>query len=226
MEIKSLAVCLAVCAAVLTVCHGCSTGKEFITTFLPNYQRNARKDHRLHVVLTAQDSEANVHIQVASVGFSRRLTLSAGETRWVSLPCGSELQQQFVTENSAIRITSSAIISVVSFNRRYRTGDGAVVSPTNELGTDYFVYTPSGGMTCMDRLLAIVNGNSQNKITISPGAPSPTLPPDPCEDLKCRVKERCENGKCVHVSTATCRAMGDPHYQTFDGRRYDFQVKL
>lgn len=54
--------------------------------------------------------------------------------------------------------------------------------------------------------------------------PPPTPPPDPCEKVQCRVKERCVNGECVHVSTATCHAIGDPHYLTFDGRHYDFQV--
>lgn len=112
----------------------------------------------------------HIALQVASLHFSKRLTLSAGESRWVPLPSKSELQQQFVTANSAVTISSSAEISVVSFNRRYATGDGTVVFPTGELGTDYFVFTPSGGSRQFDKLTAIVNGNSHNQIIILPGA--------------------------------------------------------
>nr|XP_057909028.1 IgGFc-binding protein-like [Doryrhamphus excisus] len=163
-------------ATLLSVSHGCATGKEFITTFLPNYQNALWRvlflgnDHKLQVVLTAPGSEANVHIQIASVDFSMKLSLSAGESRWVSLPVGAELQQQFLTEKSAVRISSSADISVVAFNRRDRTGDGTVVSPTGQLGTEYLVFTPQGGTKCMDKLLAIVNGDSPNQITIIPSA--------------------------------------------------------
>ncbi|XP_040020452.2 IgGFc-binding protein [Gasterosteus aculeatus] len=169
MEARPLAVFWALCAALLAACHGCSTGKEFITTFLPNARSDGRNDHRLHVVLTAQGSEADVNIQVASVKFNTQLRLSPRESRWVSLPCGAELQSEFVNANSAVRISSSTAISVVSFNRRFATGDGGVVSPTKELGTDYFVFTPSTGNS-MDNVFAIVNGNNQNQITIIPDA--------------------------------------------------------
>ncbi|XP_056237753.1 IgGFc-binding protein-like [Seriola aureovittata] len=163
MEIKGLLVCLA--AALLAVCHGCSTGKEFITTFLPNSRQRNAKGHRLELVLTAQGSAASVHIQVASARFSQRVTVPAGESLRVSLPDACELRKQFVLANSAVRISSSAAISVVSFNLRFATGDGSVVFPNEELGTDYFVYTPSIGSK---KVLAIVNGNSRNQITITP----------------------------------------------------------
>ncbi|KAK1896268.1 IgGFc-binding protein [Dissostichus eleginoides] len=191
MEIRPLTVCLAVCAALLAVCHGCSTGREFITTFLPNYQRSSGKQHTLHLALTAQDSDATITIKVSSLRFSRKLSLSAGQSQWVSLPCGSELQKQFVNENSAVQISSTAAISVVSFNRRFATGDGAVVSPTEELGTDYFVFTPSGGKSGMDKLVAIVNGKSQNRITILPGA-----------DVSLRGGNKWKRGKAMTIQLA------------------------
>lgn len=64
--------------------------------------------------------------------------------------------------------------------------------------------------------------HSNSKLCLS--APSPTPPPkDPCESVKCGWREECRKGVCDRVNTATCWAVGDPHYRTFDGMRYDFQ---
>nr|XP_032660607.1 IgGFc-binding protein-like [Chelonoidis abingdonii] len=52
------------------------------------------------------------------------------------------------------------------------------------------------------------------------------IPVPSCSSVQCRKKETCQmtNGKpeCVAISLATCWALGDPHYRTFDGRNYDF----
>ncbi|KAL7840269.1 hypothetical protein AOLI_G00255920 [Acnodon oligacanthus] len=50
-----------------------------------------------------------------------------------------------------------------------------------------------------------------------------TPPPDPCAAVKCREREQCQKGVCVPTESATCWAVGDPHYKTFDGKRFDFQ---
>uniref|UniRef100_H2RJX0 Fc gamma binding protein n=1 Tax=Takifugu rubripes TaxID=31033 RepID=H2RJX0_TAKRU len=50
---------------------------------------------------------------------------------------------------------------------------------------------------------------------------------DPCEDVKCRIKEKCRvvkgEAECVPVYTGTCWAWGDPHFHTYDGYNFDFQ---
>lgn len=48
-----------------------------------------------------------------------------------------------------------------------------------------------------------------------------------CQDKGCGAGQQCKvvNGirQCQALSYSTCKATGDPHYVTFDNKRYDFQ---
>lgn len=48
-----------------------------------------------------------------------------------------------------------------------------------------------------------------------------------CNKLSCSPYEKCElmDGvrRCQPIGKAICEAVGDPHYVSFDGKRFDFQ---
>ena len=48
-----------------------------------------------------------------------------------------------------------------------------------------------------------------------------------CQDVGCRAGQQCQvvDGirDCFPVSYSTCQARGDPHYQSFDQQRFNFQ---
>ncbi|KAF3840367.1 hypothetical protein F7725_019084 [Dissostichus mawsoni] len=92
-------------------------------------------------------------------------------------------------------------------HRRWRRG-----FPTEELGTDYFVFTPSGGKSYMDKLVAIVNGKSQNRITILPGA-----------DVSLRGWNKWKRGKAMTIQLAPYASYLLRGRTTFTGTRIQSQ---
>ncbi|KPP59551.1 hypothetical protein Z043_122517, partial [Scleropages formosus] len=186
------------------------------------------------LAITAQQSDANVKVNIQSIQFSSTVKVSKLSTKQVSLPDAVEMRDSGLSTKT-VQITSDADISVVAFNDKLVSGDSSIVLPTTDLDTEYVVFTPNTGPTEMDKVVAIINGKDANTIEIVPYKNMqvkgfdfwqglvPLPPPDPCEKVKCREKEECREGVCVHTSKETCTALGDPHYKTFDGKRFDFQ---
>ena len=106
-------------------------------------------------------------LQAPLAGFRRTINLSPNQHMWVQLPNGAQLFRNGGKTNSAVRISSSEDIAVVSFNSGYKTGDGTVVHPVYEQGVDYVVFTPPFGP--LDKVVAVSTATAQTE------SPSPLL---------------------------------------------------
>ncbi|KAL0193018.1 hypothetical protein M9458_011314 [Cirrhinus mrigala] len=132
---------------------------------MTNYQYGKAS---LSVSITAQNAPATVKIEIKALSYSETVSIGRGETRKVTLPQNAEIEGDG-TFRKTVYISSNADISVVSANLKEFTGDSTVLLPVNELGKRYVVFTPNTGPNPYKKEMAIVNGNSQNTITIVAG---------------------------------------------------------
>ncbi|KAI7809150.1 putative IgGFc-binding protein-like, partial [Triplophysa rosa] len=158
MEMRSFLLCLAV---TVTAVKGCSTGREFITAFMTNYQYAQKGSPTLSI--TAQNSPATVKVEVKGLGYSETVNIARGDTKWITLPANTELEGEGVFRK-AVSISSDADISVVSSHIKEYTGDSSVIYPINQLGRSYIIFTPNTGP--LKKEAAIINGKEMNTVTI------------------------------------------------------------
>ncbi|WP_018016108.1 choice-of-anchor A family protein [Teredinibacter turnerae] len=116
-------------------------GTEFWLPFTSNFKMD---DSLFYIYLAAGDSSAIANIEIAAMGVSEQITLSAGEIK--SFTVESEqvmavgaVQRHKVLVDQAIHITADEKISVYAVNQREATTDGFLALPNAVLGTSYIV---------------------------------------------------------------------------------------
>ncbi|KAJ7304152.1 hypothetical protein JRQ81_011681 [Phrynocephalus forsythii] len=73
--------------------------------------------------------------------------------------------------------------------------------------------------------LGIAERNAYGTTGLCQSGIEPSVPQPSCSSIQCRKTESCQmvhgQPQCVARSAATCWALGDPHYQTFDKQAYN-----
>ncbi|XP_060756598.1 IgGFc-binding protein-like [Neoarius graeffei] len=162
MGIKFFLLCIGILNA--NAVSGCPLGREFITTFMPNFKGNDGSA-RPRLTITAYEASALVTVEIKGLNYRETLSINRGSTSYITLPARAEIGQAGVSAKTVL-ITSNTDISVVSSHIKSYTGDSSVIFPNHQLGKSYVAFTPEG--PSFNKIVAIVNGKDANTINILP----------------------------------------------------------
>ncbi len=159
-----------------------SEGKEFWLCFQRNFKnkRVETPQTRLHLELfITGDEDAKVTIEIAGIGYKKRISIPGGTIKNVKLPNYAQVYSNEIKEKLGVHITSDNPISVYGLNRRFQTTDTYLGLPVNVLGTEYRVmgYDVSEGLMSHFAIVATENGTevtivlTANSMTHKAGVP-------------------------------------------------------
>lgn len=154
-----------------------SEGTEFWLCFMKNFrERDPEKPGTyepavLEVFLTADD-DADVQLEIPSLGFRHRLRVPAGAIRNVQITPEAELDTFPRPQARALRITSDRPVTVYALNHRIQTTDTYLVLPIGVLGKEYRALCYSKLSAALAPIFAIVATEDDTRIEITPTSPT------------------------------------------------------
>lgn len=154
-----------------------SEGTEFWLCFMKNFrERDPEKPGNyepavLEVFLTAND-DADVLLEIPSLGFRHTLRVSAGAIRYVQITPEAEMDTFPRPQARGLRIQSDRPITVYALNHRVQTTDTYLALPVDVLGTEYRTLCYSKLSAALAPIFAIVATQDDTRIDITPSTPT------------------------------------------------------
>ncbi|XP_053307384.1 IgGFc-binding protein-like [Spea bombifrons] len=145
------------------LCSAGVPGTEFITVFMQNHNTQSGNPN-LQLSITAHSPSTSVTISVNKYSFRKKITLNELEQTTIVLPPTIQMLPSKPFSHSVI-VTSNNPISVTSFNSKVESSDSSSLYPVEELGTEYYIVTPTDGPDGSFKEFAVVT-KEPNKVTI------------------------------------------------------------
>ncbi|KAM4652253.1 IgGFc-binding protein-like [Discoglossus pictus] len=140
-------------------------GTEFITVFMQNYKLSSGNP-QYQLSITALNQPTNATIYVNRHSYQKKISLDAHETTTVLLP---KIVQMTANESFSYSVIVLSInpIYVISINSRDESSDSTALYPFEELGTEYYVFTPPEGPPGSFKEFAVVASKEPTTVTLS-----------------------------------------------------------
>lgn len=154
-----------------------SEGTEFWLCFMKNFREQdpnkpgSYEPAQLDVFVTAED-EADVTMEIPTLGFRHRLRVPAGAIRSVRITPEAELDTFPRVQLRALYIHSTTPITVYALNHRVQTTDTYLALPTHVLGTEYRAICYSKLSASLTPLFAIIATDDDTRVEITPTTPT------------------------------------------------------
>ncbi|XP_048357606.1 IgGFc-binding protein-like [Sphaerodactylus townsendi] len=124
-------------------CRAQFYGREFITSVMQNFISKTPITTSIQLFITGYHDSTRVQVKMNKSPFQKSYSLTKGEMLPVEIPESAEVIGTNTSDHS-ILIQAENDISVVLVYRKSATMDIMTVYPVPELGTEYYVVTPSG----------------------------------------------------------------------------------
>ncbi|XP_077307883.1 uncharacterized protein LOC143927600 [Lithobates pipiens] len=116
--------------------------KEFVTLFMENFSPDSGAYFILY--LTTYDKAAVVNVSVSDPHFYQTVSIERNSTIPVTLDSQYMIYRNQIS-SKVVKVTSDAALSVFAFNSLNYTADAGLVLPVEDLGTEYYIFTPGPG---------------------------------------------------------------------------------